>query len=179
MTTVLGGFHTKNQNVRANLYRVRVNAATTMAVVILFPLQRLEVLKNVLKPHSEVITTLLWVHSCYCGFERLQGCYQHGAYFDPVISERVKHICFTNESGYIWCIFIAETMYNLSSTKLLLLQSTDWWEWCTVLYMTLSMCLVNRWDKCHWLSITGCLLAGVLELCGALYSDVDNIMDSA
>ena len=130
MTTILVDF-TPKKTVRINLYRVRVNAATTMALVILFPLQRLEVPKNVLKPHSEVTTTLLSVHSCYCGFECSEGCYQQGAYFDPVISERVLHLFHNNESGYIWSIYLL--LILCTTCQLLLLQSNDGWKWCTVL----------------------------------------------
>ena len=46
-----------------------------------------------------------------------------GAYSDPVISVRVLRL-FRNKSDTVDMFFIAETMYNLSNTKLLLLVVT-------------------------------------------------------
>ena len=48
------------------------------------------------------------------------------------------------------------------------------WTRCTVLYTALSMHLVYLENKYHWLSITGCLLAGVFELCDTLHFNVDD-----
>ena len=78
------------------------------------------------------------------------------AYSDPVISVGVLHLFYNKLSGYIWYKFIAETMYNLSSTKVLLRWSVsndcigNCALHCTVQDLKYAPC-----SKYHWLSILG------------------------
>ena len=51
----------------------------------------------------------------------MQGRWDGYTYSDPVRSVKVLRLFLNNESGYSWHVFIVETMYNLSNTKLLLL----------------------------------------------------------
>ena len=54
-------------------------------------------------------------------------CEWRCAHVDPVITVRVLCLFHNNKSGYSWHAFIAETIYKLSNTKLLLLVVS----WCS------------------------------------------------
>ena len=81
------------------------------------------------------------------------GCEWRCAHVDPVITVRVLCLFHNNKSGYSWHAFIAETMYSLLNTKLLLLVMSWCPNWlvklnrlisnhsCTVLCKTLNLCL--------------------------------------
>ena len=110
--------------------------------------------------------TWLSVHGFYVGFAGMFSAVR--ILWSGDLSEDLTSV----SQQQVWLqliLFIAETMYNLSSTKLLLLlywllTKISWADWlmrvsrepCAVLYTGLSMCLVNWQQKFHWLHMTGC-----------------------
>ena len=73
------------------------------------------------KKMNEYISLCMVVAGYVAGYE--QWC----ANSDPMIAVNVLHLFHNISPGYTWCKFIAETMYNLSSTKLLLLVVDTKW----------------------------------------------------
>ena len=69
-------------------------------------------------------------------------------------------------------LFISETMYNKTSTKLSLLLVLEFSSFLhgTILYLALNMCLAIR--EYDWLFLTRWLLLSAPLFRGALYSDV-------